>query len=261
MKTVFSDSLTGREFLLEKELSKGKFGRVVLVISKSTHEPFILKETEHLQKEVTTVLQTIHHRSLLTSTEQIMLNGHLYLLRRYETGMSLKEVLKTRNLQKRFSLRFWIEAFIGLLEGLEILHNHQLIHRDIKPANILVTGPNPPKTTPAAPPQIKLIDFEQSQFFNRSIQNTRMPFALCYSPPEQLLNFNNLAGPWSDLFALALSLYEAITQKPAFWYHDPEMLLHLQLNQPIKKGKIPDELYGILCKATRRMAFRFPHGI
>lgn len=90
------------------------------------------------------------------------------------------------------------------------------------------------------------------------MQAWRAPFALCYSPPEQLLNRNHLTGPWSDLFSLAMTLYETLCRKPAFWYHDPEMLMHMQLNQPIKNNGIKQSLFAIIVKATYREPFRLP---
>lgn len=258
MKTVITDSLTGREFLLEKELSKGKFGRVILVISKNNHAPFILKATAPLNPEVAAILQSLHHPALLSQAETILVDDTHYLLRPFQEGISLKEVISTRKFRKKFPVLFWVQSFIDLLEALDLLHNHRLIHRDIKPANILLTGNNHNYPEAETSPPLKLIDFEQALVFGSTMHAVRAPFALCYSPPEQLLNQNNLTGPWSDLFALALVLYEVICRKPAFWYHDPEMLLHLQLNQPLKKEKIPDGLFDILTKATSRIPFRLP---
>lgn len=255
METIVTNSDTGEVYTIEKQLSKGKFGKVFQAILKDSNKRFILKESASIHQDVLTRLQKINHPALQTSTQMIRTNQKSYLIRPYEDGISLKEFIANRKYYPNF---FWIKAFIYLLEGLEQLHANNLIHRDIKPGNIILPIPVKTNKTSADPTKIRLIDFEQTLIIGLPMQAWRAPFALCYSPPEQLLNRNHLTGPWSDLFSLAMTLYETLCRKPAFWYHDPEMLMHMQLNQPIKNNGIKQSLFAIIVKATYREPFRLP---
>ncbi|HEY9839362.1 MAG: serine/threonine-protein kinase [Candidatus Sericytochromatia bacterium] len=86
-----------------------------------------------------------------------------------------------------------------LLEALEELHAHGCIHRDIKPENIYLTRQLQPI----------LLDFGSARLASGAASGL-----VCaspgFSPPEQLLA-NGIQGPWSDIYALAATLYYLLT--------------------------------------------------
>jgi len=91
-----------------------------------------------------------------------------------------------------------------ICRALETLHARGVIHRDIKPENILI----------GASQQFKLADFglaHANQVFldNRDASSGPQPGTLLYMSPEQALGRE--VTPQSDLYALAVVLYEAIT--------------------------------------------------
>lgn len=246
-------------FNIIKELSKGRFGKVYLATRQPENITFILKETPKIDPEIIGAIQNLTHPALATKAEIVCIDNKHYIARPFIEGISLKEFIRSGKGKKQYSIEFWLKAFKFLAEALGELHNQNIIHRDIKPSNIIVPKLNNKQYHSDSDPfQIVLIDFEQAIRMNTPSQAERAPFALCYSPPEQLLNRNHLTGPWSDIFALAVTLFEAIEGKPAFWYHDPEMLLHLQLNQPIKNSSVPAPIFNIIAKATTRAPFRIP---
>jgi serine/threonine protein kinase len=90
-----------------------------------------------------------------------------------------------------------------LLDGLERVHNAGFLHRDIKPANILLDGAGHPT----------LIDFGASRaaMAGRTTALTAI-FTPGYAAPEQMTSAKQ--GPWTDIYALAATLYHAITGRP-----------------------------------------------
>lgn len=252
-----SQLASNSSYKIIKELSKGKFGKVYQAVHQPTNQIFILKETLKIDPEIIGAIQNVSHPALATQIKTTCLQNKHFIARPFVEGISLKELIRSGKSKKHYSIGFWLKAFINLLEALDELHNHNIIHRDIKPSNIMVPQLTNTQEQPN-PLQIVLIDFEQALKMDTPAQAERSPFALCYSPPEQLLNRNHLTGPWSDIFALAVTLFEAIEGKPAFWYHDPEMLLHLQLNQPIKNSSVPAPIFNFIDKATHRVPFRIP---
>ncbi|MCL2074175.1 MAG: protein kinase [Marinilabiliaceae bacterium] len=235
-------------------LSSGKFGAVWVGKCAQTKEQVIIKEYSAAQIEVAKKLSKIEHPALQTC-EIAYSDDKLFVVRKYIPGINLKMLLSQK---QKFSTDFWVKGFIHLLEGLQVLHENGIIHRDIKPSNIIIADGNSPNSE-WQHENFKLIDFEQALSMTHSNKQKRTPFAFVYAPPEQLLNRNTLTCPQSDLFALGLTLFEAINKRKAFEFYDPEMLLHIQLNIPLKnRGIIDKKLFEIILKSTEKTPFRLP---
>jgi len=90
-----------------------------------------------------------------------------------------------------------------LLEGLEIFHKAGFLHRDIKPAYILLDESGRPT----------LVDFGASRA--AVLARTRAMTAVhtpLYAAPEQMTSGRQ--GPWTDIYALAATLYHCVTGAP-----------------------------------------------
>ncbi len=98
-----------------------------------------------------------------------------------------------------------IEAVVvPLCEGLSQLHRQGLIHRDIKPDNIIIR----PDGSPI------LIDFGAAldlRVLGADAWDVRATPS--YTPIEQY-DPSLPQGPWTDIYALAASLYELISGHP-----------------------------------------------
>lgn len=244
-------------YVADEVISSGKFGPVWVGHSVETNAKVIIKEYSPKQAELAAKLASIDNKALQTG-ELAHSDENVYIVRSFVEGTNLKLLLSERGDWRKLSVEFWVKGAINLLDGLQVLHENGLIHRDIKPSNIVV-GHDKVAAKLWLPENVKLIDFEQSLLLASADREQRTPFALGYAPPEQLLNRNNLTGPWSDMFSLGATLYEAISREKAFTYFDPEMLLHIQLNMPIvNKCGMDEKLFNIILKATQKEPFRLP---
>ena len=103
-----------------------------------------------------------------------------------------------------------VENAVGLcmevLGALDYAHARGIVHRDIKPANIMVTTQG----------QVKLMDFGIARVMNDPslTQTHQTTGSLYYMSPEQI-NGAQLDGR-SDLYSLAISLYEMVTGRRPF---------------------------------------------
>jgi serine/threonine protein kinase len=241
---------------------KGKFGGITIGVRESDKMPISVKKahTNNSPQNLDKLYKLTHfkHPSLGETIDIINQQKDTYIIRKFYEGTDLKTILKKRSFYKKLNQEFWINAFIYLLDGIESMHQSGLIHRDIKPSNIIIRHQPEVKSRHWKPEDILLIDFEQSNIYPSSVP-TRSPFSLLYSPPEQLLNRNDLLDPTCDLFSLAITLYEVLAHKPPYEDCNAEILLNLQLTYPMKRpSKIDEDLFQILSKAAFKERFPLP---
>lgn len=138
-------------------------------------------------------------------------NGTVYMCMRFEEGRPLDAILAERTTLSEHELK----ALLGpLLDGLEHAHAKRTWHRDIKPSNILIR----PDGTPV------LIDFGAAKRDQGNGELSQMAqFTPGYAAPEQQWGLaDNTQGPWTDIYALGATLYQAVTgQRPEGLSPDP----------------------------------------
>ncbi|HLC81982.1 MAG TPA: protein kinase [Candidatus Nanoarchaeia archaeon] len=89
-------------------------------------------------------------------------------------------------------------------KGLEVMESLDIVHQDLKPGNIIVTADN----------HGRIIDFGLAKCRGKDLAQAGDIFGtLSYMPPEQAKGESKTAK--SDLFSLALVLYETITGEQA----------------------------------------------
>ncbi len=92
---------------------------------------------------------------------------------------------------------------LPVLDGLEDVHQAGFLHRDIKPANILMRANGQPV----------LIDFGAArQALGEKSRSITSVFTPGYAPFEQYTS-SGKQGPWTDIYALAATLYHGVTGK------------------------------------------------
>lgn len=125
-------------------------------------------------------------------------NGTAYLVMEFEEGMDFKQWLESRGQPDEERL---VHGILGpLLDGLARVHDKGLLHRDIKPDNIFIRRDGSPV----------LIDFGASRPHGGAAESKLTSIISAgYSPFEQY-GSGEQQGPWSDLYALAGTMYRAI---------------------------------------------------
>lgn len=145
------------------------------------------------------VLAKFHHPNIVAVNRYLEANGTAYLVMEYEEGRDLEA---------------WMESYPGggvaekilldrillpLLDGLEKVHQKGLLHRDIKPENVFMRHDGTPV----------LIDFGASRAHGQGATANLTSFISAgYSPLEQYGGLRQ--GPWTDLYALAGTIYRVI---------------------------------------------------
>lgn len=243
--------------------SKGKFGGVQVGYVKSNPEISVtIKRIERYGERLLPLLQKvkeISHPSIapILAVETLPSVGLLVARKKIE-GTDLKTIFTNKSVYRRVDEMKFVQAGCAILRGLEQLHAVGVIHRDIKPSNIIIPHAEGEDVTKADFSKAVIIDFEQSSPYPDNT-GVRSAFALVYSPPEMLLKYNSLVGPWSDFFALSVMLFQLIMGKAPYSDCNPEILVNLQLTYPMKQPvRMADKLYTCLSKAAYKEPFRVP---
>jgi tRNA A-37 threonylcarbamoyl transferase component Bud32 len=133
-------------------------------------------------------------------------------------------------------------------DALEYAHQMGVVHRDVKPANLLLDGRG----------NLWVTDFGLARF--QSGPGLTSPGDLVgtlrYMSPEQVAG-KPVIDPRSDVYALGVTLYELLTQRPAFPGRNRQECLRQILDEepvpPRRLNKaIPPELETIVLKAMAK---------
>ncbi|MCF0191241.1 MAG: protein kinase [Marinilabiliaceae bacterium] len=244
--------------------AKGKNGGVQTALSKDAGDIRVtIKRIDRYGERMIELLERIRNISHpnLSSVIEICsheFDGSVYVVRQLIEGTDLKSIFTNKSIYRRVDEHKFIEAGCAILKALSTLHGSGIVHRDIKPSNIIIPHDDKTKPWEADFSKAILIDYEQCSPFPDN-SGVRSSFALVYSPPEMLLKYNSLVGPWSDLFALSVMLFQLIMGKAPYTDCNPEILVNLQLTYPMKQpARMADDLFACLQRAAHKAAFRVP---
>ena len=144
----------------------------------------------------------LSHPGIVTLYEAAVDDEGAYLVSELVRGETLDALLG----EGRLSDRDILEIGVGLCDALAHAHEQGVVHRDVKPSNVLVPSSGRSHRSPC-----KLTDFGVARVIDAdSLTLTGDVIGtLNYMSPEQAAGLE--AGEASDLFSLALVLYEALS--------------------------------------------------
>lgn len=125
-------------------------------------------------------------------------NGTAYIVMEFLDGVSLKKYLQRKG--GKISVDEILTIIRPVMDSLTQVHKIGLIHRDISPDNILITKYN----------EVKLIDFGAAKYSNPDGHSLSVVLKQGFAPPEQY-DTHGEQGPWTDVYALGVTIYYAIT--------------------------------------------------
>ena len=125
-------------------------------------------------------------------------NNTAYIIMEYLDGMTLKQLL---NDEGQLAFEKAINIIFPVINSLGKVHEQQLIHRDISPENIFLCNDG----------KIKILDFGSAKFAaNQNEKTYTIVLKHGYAPVEQY-STRSEQGTWTDVYAVAATLYRMIT--------------------------------------------------
>jgi hypothetical protein len=195
-------------YRLERRLGAGGFGVVWLGWDEKLEREVAVKAIpreegsgERVEREARAAAR-LNHPGIVAVYELSWDEHDVYLVSELVRGRTLAELVRAKAIADRDVARIGI----ALCDALDHAHDRGVIHRDVKPQNVMVVA------DPAAGAGFaKLADFGVAHVVSDSplTQTGDVVGTLAYMAPEQAEG--DRAGPASDIYSLALTLYEAWT--------------------------------------------------
>ncbi|HTS64633.1 MAG TPA: serine/threonine-protein kinase [Candidatus Acidoferrales bacterium] len=168
-------------------------------------------------------LARIHHPNVVSVVDTGPSPDGGYLVMERLDGHTLRAALA----QGPMDLSRLANIFRGLGEGVEAAHSRGVLHRDLKPENIMLLDAGHTELA-------KLIDFGIAKLEDpqdaEATETVVLAGTTAYMAPEQLMGRASTA---SDVYALGVIAYEAVTGVRPFYPATPVQLYQMQ-----KKGGI-----------------------
>jgi serine/threonine protein kinase len=188
-----------KEFLPKEYAARGADHHTVLPYSGAAGDEFALGIGKFLA-EAKALARFQDHPGIVRVHESFRAHQTAYMVMQYLDGMSMKDYLK-RQPGGRIPYATAVRILTPVLDALREVHAAGLVHRDISPDNIFITRQK----------QIKLLDFGAARYaIGEHSKSLTSVLKHGYAPVEQYSTKGN-QGPWSDVYAVAATIYRCIT--------------------------------------------------
>jgi len=197
-------------------------------------------------------LANLNHPNITTLYSLFTQDNNLYMIMELVRGQTLDNIITERHgaLGATEALAIMAQA----CEGLAYAHSMGVIHRDIKPANLMITNTG----------LLKVMDFgiARARGSQRLTRDGSIVGTLAYMAPEQLRGQEG--DERSDIYSLAILLYEMLTGAPPFSADTDYDLMQAQINDKPERlsGRVksldPRAETALMTALSKKPEQRFP---
>jgi len=193
-------NLAIKEFL-PQQLAYRTDGRTKISVYKKSLAAEFIYGREKFLEEAQTLARFIEHPNVVSVRDYFEANGTAYLVMQYHEGFTLQNYLTRKG--RVIPVRQAFSIFMPVLDALRGVHAVGILHRDISPDNLLIEKKG----------RVVLIDFGAArQAMGEKSKSLSVIMKAGFSPPEQYQS-RGKQGPWTDIYAVAATMYWTITGK------------------------------------------------
>lgn len=206
-------------YTLISKLGRGAFGVVWLAEKRTaiTTTKVAIKipndedvDLEAVRQEASLWVHASGHPNVLPIIDADIYDEQVIIVSEYAPEGSLSKWLVNHK-GKAPSVESAVEMTLGILAGLEHLHERGIIHRDLKPDNILLQRETP-----------RLADFGIARILKTTSQSTAATGTPVYMPPEA---FDGKRSVQTDIWSVGVIFYQLLTGRLPFPQTDMASLL------------------------------------
>lgn len=218
------------KFEIRRVLGNGAMGEVYLGVDPSIGREVAIKTIlpsaatggdakERFAREARAA-GVLNHPNLVTIYEFGEDQGVLFIAMEFVKGHDLDELISQQALTRSEIL----EVLAQVCDGLGFAHRQHIVHRDIKPTNVRVQRDGRRL-------HAKVMDFGVAKISNSDMTATGMVMGtVSYMAPEYIRT--GKPDPRSDLFAVGVMLYEALSGRKPFAGDTTPTILYKIVNEP-----------------------------
>lgn len=188
-----------KEYLPRDSASRAPNGTELAVYTGAAGEQFAYG-LERFLEEARALARFDQHPGIVSVKSFFRANGTGYSVMEYVDGMTLKQYLAAQP-GGRLPFDKVLRLLMPVMDALRAVHAEGLLHRDVAPDNIYLSRDG----------RIKLLDFGAARqamgAHSRSLSIILKPG---YAPEEQYRS-KGQQGPWTDVYSLAATAYQAVT--------------------------------------------------
>ena len=201
----FSELNYINQYEILKFIKSGGYGEVLLAKNKITNQKVSIKKidlngfsTEDLYSisREALYLSSLQHKNIIKIYGSFAYKNYLYNVMEYAEGGELTQLIRSNEELSENRIK---DIFKQIYEGVQFIHENEVIHRDLKPNNILFLDKE--KT------QVVIIDFGISGISNCYIKEVIKAGTFKFLSPEILFRENFDSSPKIDIWALGVILY------------------------------------------------------
>ena len=172
------------------------------------------------------LVANLAHQNILPIFDSGDENGWAYIVMEFVTGGTLRDRLATAESTRTLAPLWWVLKICEqAANALDYAHIMKVIHRDVKPANMLLRSDE----------HMLLSDFGIATMLAANASSHRGSVGVGtpqYMAPEQGIPNVGVDGR-SDIYALGVVLYQAVTNRLPFYAETPAGIIQKQINEPL----------------------------
>ena len=213
-------------FRVIEQLGVGAFGRTLLVTDMTRNDREVVIKVPHDKRTEEALINDLMNAAALTASAMRITHpnivrclgfgkfeGFYVMILEYVKGRDLRHIIGPLNqVRHPMDVERAKEIFADVCAGLISAHRIRLVHRDIKPDNIMIRDEDG---------VAKILDFGLSTIIQSSMEESVVAGTYPYMAPEA---FTGKASYASDLWSLAVTLYEMVTGRLPFWSPNRDLL-------------------------------------
>ena len=195
--TLLSVKVAVKEYL-PSEFSTRMVGQNAVSVYNGNKAEQFAQGLERFVDEAKRLAKFNHESGIVRIYDSFLENNTAYIVMEYLDGETLAAKIEREG---RLPAEEVLELLMPVIHSLETVHQNGIVHRDIAPDNIMVTTEG----------EAKLIDFGAARYATTTHSRSLTVIIKEGFSPEEQYRSRGEQGPYTDVYAVAATMYKAIT--------------------------------------------------